>query len=369
MILLTPGPANTTQTVKDALVVPDVCHRESSFAALLASIRRDLLRVACGEGTHDVVLFTGSGTCAVDAAVSSVVPRTGRLLVLANGGYGLRMARIAAVTGIPHDARELPWHEPVRVADVEDALAGGAYTHLACVHHETSTGVLNPLPEIAALCRRHGVRLVLDAISSFAGIPLDLREVPVDVMTVSANKCIQGMPGISFVYASHDVLAELPSIPPRSFYTDLGAEHASARKTGQMRFTPAVQVLFALRQALDELIEETLPGRCARYRANWEALRAGMLAQGFRKLLPDEHESGLLTSYLRPTHPAYDFDRHHDRLLEAGFVIYPAKAGYEHTFRLGNIGQITTEHIAAFLHANAEVLRSMGVAPPLYDAT
>ncbi|MHC4339690.1 MAG: 2-aminoethylphosphonate aminotransferase, partial [Planctomycetota bacterium] len=201
-----------------------------------------------------------------------------------------------------------------------------------------------------------------------AGIPLDLRTTPLGLMMASANKCLQGMPGISFVFVRRDLLRAMAQYPPRSYYTALPSEHAAVEKSGQMRFTPAVQVLYALRQAIDETFAETLEGRFARYRANWEALCRGMLKAGFEKLLPDEHESGLITSFFRPAVPQYDFDRHHDLLLEAGYTIYPAMVGYEETFRLGNIGQITTAEINGFLQANGEVLKTMGVKPPFYPS-
>ncbi len=363
MILLTPGPANTTRTVKEAMCVDDVCHREKVFADILASIRRDLLILAGAEKTHDVVLFTGSGTCAVDAAISSAVAESGRLLVLVNGAYGVRMARMAEIYRVPFDTLETAWHERPDPTEVERLLDRGSFTHLAMVHHETSTGILNPLESIAALCRERGVVLVADTISSFAGIPVP----PADIFLASANKCLQGMPGLSFVFGRHGLLRDMADIPPRSFYTSLRLEHAAVEKSGQMRFTPAVQVALALRQALDETLAETLAARYARYRANWEALRSGLLQAGFRKLLPDEYESGLLTSFEKPTVGAYDFDRHHDLLFEAGYTIYPAMVGYEHTFRLGNIGQITTEEIDAFLQANAAVLKTMGVHAPFYS--
>ena len=265
MILLTPGPANTTQSVKEALVVDDVCHREQSFAELLDGIRRDLLRLAGGEDTHEVVLFTGSGSAAVDAAISSAVPPDGRLLLIVNGSYGVRMARMAEIYGVPFESMQIAWHERPDPAQVERRLAAdGDFSHVAMVHHETSTGVLNPLDEVAQVCQGAGATLILDAISSFAGIPLDLRETEVGIMMVSANKCLQGMPGLSFVYARKELLDAMASYPPRAFYTALGLEYAAVKKSGQMRFTPASQVCFALRQALDETFEETLKGRFAR---------------------------------------------------------------------------------------------------------
>jgi 2-aminoethylphosphonate-pyruvate transaminase len=190
---------------------------------------------------------------------------------------------------------------------------------------------------------------------------------PTDILLASANKCLQGMPGLAFVLVRRELLRAMADIPPRSFYTSIPLEHAAVEKSGQMRFTPAVQVALALRRALDETFTETPEGRFTRYRANWEALCGGMRAAGFQKLLPDEHESGLLTSFVKPTVAAYDFDRHHDLLFEAGYTIYPAMVGYKHTFRLGNIGQITTKEIEGFLQANARVLETLGVRAPFYS--
>jgi 2-aminoethylphosphonate aminotransferase len=345
MILLTPGPANTTDAVKQAMAGPDVCHREKSFAGVVASIRADLLELAGVADTHEVVLFTGSGTCAVDAAMSAVVPPDGRLLILVNGSYGVRMTEMARVYGVPFETCETEWHTRPDPAEV----AKRDFTHVAMVHHETSTGILNPLDEIAAICAERGAPLILDAISSFAGIPV----TATDVMLASSNKALQAMPGIGMAFVRKDLLGRMTQ---RSYYTSIGAEHEKVAASGQMRFTPAAQVLLSLRQALDETIAETLPGRFARYRANWEALNAGMQEQGFAKLLPDEHESGLLTSFIKPQSEGYSFDRHHDLLLDEGYVIYPAMVGYQHTFRLGNIGQITPDDIAGFLAANARVI-------------
>ncbi len=366
MILLTPGPANTTEEVKRSLCVEDTCHRERAFCALLEKIRNDLVRLAGGLGSHEAVLFTGSGTCAVEAAIGRAVPPSGRLLVLCQGDYGKRMVEMSAILGVPCESLESRPDAALSLAALAEALATGRFTHLAIVHHETTTGLLNPLEEIAALAEEHGVALIVDAISSFGGRAIDLAETPVDLLIGSANKCLQGMPGLSFVIVRRAVLEQMDAWPARSFYTDLLGEFHAVRTTGQMRFTPAVQVAFALRRALAELEKETVEGRSARYSRNWSVLQSGMASAGFRKLLPDAIESRLLTTYRIPDHPGYAFEAHHDRLLDEGFVIYPGKPHAGPSFRLGNIGAIGESDIRAFLAANLRVLEALGVAPPLY---
>ena len=369
MILLNPGPANTTETVKQAQTRPDICPREQEFGQVMLRVR-DRLAEVVAPGDDDVtsVLFCGSGTAAVEAAVSSVVPPDGRLLVIDNGAYGKRMADMAAAYGMPYDVECFGVGGYPDVARVAALLDGGGYTHLAVVHHETSTGMLNPVPEIGALCKQHGVEMIVDAMSSFAGLPMTFAGMGADYLVSSSNKCIQGMAGISFVICRRSRLATLSPYPGRSLYLNLPLQHRFFEKGGwQMRYTPPVQVVYALSQAIEEYFaEDGGAGRHRRYRANWEALDGGVRALGFRRLHDEDVLSCILTAYVEPDHPAYDFDGMHDRLYDRGFTIYPGKGAEVSTFRLANMGAVTPDDMRAFCGALKETIDEMGLHP-LYN--
>ncbi|WP_240535535.1 2-aminoethylphosphonate aminotransferase [Rhizobium freirei] len=351
-ILLTPGPATTSQRVKQAQIVSDICPREIEFGRLQETIGRRLVEVVHGEDTHSAVLFAGSGTCAVEACISSLVPTNGKILVLINGAYGLRILEMCRIHLRPEQVAvcETAYNQLPNPGDIAGLLAKDrAITHLVAVHHETTTGILNPIEDLADLTGRFGVKLIVDAMSSYAGIPIDLRETSLDFLISSSNKCIQAMPGISFVICRNELLTPPPGYRPRSLYLDLYAQYHGFRSSLQMRFTPPVQVLYALNAALDEFFEESQTARYMRYCRCWEVLVRGMNELGFRMAVPDLPQSKLLTTFLMPPHPNFSFDAMHDALLAEGFTIYPGKVGQIECFRLANIGQIGPEDIAAFL--------------------
>lgn len=361
MILLNPGPANTTETVKRAQLAEDICPREVSFGDLVRKVRRQLVEVVHAGTDYEAVIFGGSGTAGVEAAISSVVPEDGRLLVIDNGAYGERMAEIAAAYRMPHHRLELgvgAWPELERI---EAALGAAAYSHVAIVHHETTTGMLNPVAEVAKLCRARGAQLIVDAMSSYAGLRIDVAGEGIDYLVSSSNKCIQGMAGISFVIARKELLERLPVIAGRSLYLSLRDQHRFFEKSGQMRFTPPVQTFYALAQALEEFFAETGEGRYARYRACFDALDAGVRELGFVRLLPESMLSRILTAYVEPDHPRYGYDLMHDRLFEKGFTIYPGKGAKKATFRLANMGAITPEDMRSFVAALGATMKEMGV--------
>ncbi len=379
MILLNPGPANTTSAVKEALLCEDVCPREKVFGELMERVARGLARlVDPGDdsvpsggsrgGDSVAVLLGGSGTAAVEAAIASAVPPGGRLLVIDNGAYGARMAQIAAAYQMPHDVERLGIGDWIDVERIDRRLAERRYTQLAVVHHETTTGMLNPVAAIGARCREHGVELIVDAMSSYAGIPISMEAMGADFLVSSANKCIQGMAGLSFVICRRPRVAAMTSIPGRSLYLDLGEQYRFFEKSGQMRFTPPVQLLYALETAIEELAAEGgVAGRHRRYVECWQTLDGGMRELGFRRLLPDEQLSRILTSYLEPTHVAYSYERLHDLLYAKGFTIYPGKGARKATFRLANMGAITPEDMRRFVAAMRETLVEMGLEPLYKD--
>jgi 2-aminoethylphosphonate-pyruvate transaminase len=358
-ILLNPGPATTTDAVKAALVVSDICPRETEFGDLVSRVRRDLLAVAGADAaTQTAVLLAGPGTAAMEAAIGSLVPAGGKILILDNGAYGERAGQIAAALGVPAHVWRVPWTSRPEPAEFAAQLAGaaGPFTHAFWVHHETTTGMLNHLTAYGAACRERGVVSIVDAMSSFAGVPLSLRNTPVDFILSSANKCLQGMPGVSFVIGSRALLAARPG-PGRGYSLDL-VRHEKSLATGQFPFTPPVQVVYALAQALAETLAETVPVRAARYQACYEVMLAGMERLGFQALLPRPLHSGLLTAFHTPARPGFTFDRLHDFLYARGITLYPGKLPGTDTFRVANIGALTPADLAAFVAAVEEFLHA-----------
>ena len=362
-ILLNPGPLTTTDTVKAAMVVPDICPREKSFGELVESLQRDLVRVVRGESRYETVLFGSSGTGALEAVISSVVPNGKKILIVQNGAYGERMTAIARtyypaddviVYSIPHGA----FPDTAQIGSILESRRDIAY--VAVVHHETTTGMLNPARAILSAAHRSGAGVILDAMSSFGAIPIDTRRDDYDFIVSCANKCLQGMPGVSFILCRRDKLAH-DGAPSRSFYFDLWSEYDYFRRYRQTRFTPPVQVLYALKKALEEYFEEGPENRYRRYVESWETLVNGLRDMNLRLLLPLEHQSKLLTSVYEPEHRNFSFESLHDYLFERGITIYPGKTGALKTFRIANIGAIDKEDIRYFLQELKAYLVARGI--------
>ena len=357
-ILLNPGPANTTPSVRAALVMPDLCHREPECFDMMRRCREGLVRLAGAGADWTAVLFTGSGTAAVEAAICAAVPADGTLVVVSNGVYGDRMLRIARAHGIPTVAVAGDIFAPIRAADVEAALvAHPTATHVAVVHHETTTGLLNPVADIARAAARHGRRLVVDAMSSLFGETLDVTQDGIDFVTASANKCLQGIPGVSFVLARRTALDAVRGRPPRSVYLDLHA-HFASQEQDNTPFTPAVQVLHAMEQALVELAREGLAPRIARYAENARVLREGMARLGFEALGAPAGRSSILTTFRLP--PGIAYEPLHDAMKRRGYIIYAGQGDIRsYAFRVSNMGTLTPKDmegvVAAFEEAIAEL--------------
>jgi len=357
-ILLNPGPANTSASVREALVMPDLCHREPECFEMMRRCREAIVRLAGGGADWTSVLFTGSGTAAVEATICAAVPAGGTLLVVDNGVYGDRMLKIAGAHGIATVAVRGDIFTPVRPADVEVALvAHPEASHIAVVHHETTTGLLNPVAELARVAERHGRRLVVDAMSSLFGESLYLGQQAIDFVTASANQCLQGIPGVSFVLARRRALAELEGRAARSVYLDLHG-HFASQERDNTPFTPAVQVLHAMEQALAELAEEGLERRIARYADNARVLRAGMARLGIEALGTPAGRSNILTTFRLPTGIGYD--ALHDAMKRRGYIIYAGQGDIRtYAFRVSNMGTLTPKDmdgvVAAFEEAIAEL--------------
>jgi 2-aminoethylphosphonate-pyruvate transaminase len=336
--------------VREALNYPDACHREPEVAALMNAARQKVALVCGGEEEHTGVLITGSGTAALEAALASIVPPDGRILTLDNGHYGRRLREIVAAHGVRHESLEFGWAERFDLGLIDQALAADpAITHVSMVHHETSTGMLNPLREVGDLVSRHGRSLAVDAISSLGSERLEMRADNIDWCVGTANKCLEGLPGISFVCASRRQLRALGDWNPRGYYLDLHKHFVAQEDEEAPAFTPAVQILFAFDRALDLALAETPPGRGRRYRERAAELRACLDRLGLEPLLPAELMANSVTVSRLP--PEVSYADLHDELKQRGFVVYATQPQLGPTVRIANMGHLTATDIERFTAA------------------
>jgi 2-aminoethylphosphonate-pyruvate transaminase len=352
-LLFTPGPLTTSETVKSAML-RDVGSRDSEFIEIVRDIRHRLLALggapSSEAGGYECVLMQGSGTFAIESVVSSVIPSYGRLLVLVNGAYGRRIAQMARIHRIDTETLETTENRTVAADAVAQRLAASPQiTHVALVHCETTTGIVNPLAEIGEVVGRSGAAFIVDAMSSFGGIPVDLAEEHIDFLIASSNKCIEGVPGFGFILARRNRLLEAKG-RARTLSLDLHAQWAGLEGDGQFRFTPPTHVLLAFHQALGELEAEGGPaGRAKRYKANHAALMKGMAELGFEAYLSPRDQGYIITTFRYPQNAAFQFEQFYQRLSERGFIIYPGKLTAELCFRIGTIGRITPRDMEALL--------------------
>lgn len=360
-ILLTPGPLTTSARTRRAMLV-DWGSWDERFNQLTASLCTQLLAIVNGADSHHCVPLQGSGTFAVEAAIGTLVPRDGKVLVLINGAYGKRLAKICEVLGRDFSTFETAEDEPTTAADVERLLlADPSISHVALIHCETSTGILNPLPEIAQVVARHGKRLIIDAMSSFGALPIDAREIVFDALIAASGKCLEGVPGMGFVFARKESLAQAAG-NAHSLAMDLHDQHAYMAKTGQWRFTPPTHVVAALYEALLQYNEEGgLPARLARYSDNCQALLQGMGELGLRSFLPAAIQAPIIVTFHAPQDPRYQFKDFYERVKAKGFILYPGKLTQVETFRVGCIGHVDRAGMQAAVAAVAQVLREMEV--------
>ncbi len=359
--LLTPGPLTTSARTKRAML-RDWGSRDGDFIALVADIRRRLVAMAGGGDDTDCVLMQGSGTFAVEAALASFVPRDGRVLVPINGAYGRRIATILDYLGRGRVVLDTGDWLPPRPDQVDAVLARDpAVTHVALVHCETTSGVVNPLAGIAEVVRRRGRRLIVDSMSAFGALPLNVRQAPIEALVSSANKCIEGVPGFAFVIAGKAALAACEG-NSHSLSLDLFDQWTAMTRNGQWRFTPPTHVLAAFHEALLQHAEEGgAVGRQARYARNRDVLVAGMRAMGFETLLPDTCQGPIIVTFLCPADPAFRMDRFYDEIKARGYVIYPGKLTAAETFRIGCIGRLDETVMHGVLDAVREAIAVMGV--------
>lgn len=363
--LFTPGPLNTSDAVRDAMQ-RDIGSRDMEFVRIVRGIRTDLLAIAGVGDEFTAVPMQGSGTFAVEAAIGSLIPPDGKLLVLANGAYGRRMIAIAQRLGIETINMESPETEPNDPASVKSCLAAHPdITHVAAVHCETTTGILNLIAEIGAVVAAAGRSFLVDAMSSFGGIAVDAAGWKIDCLISSANKCLEGVPGIAFAIVRTASL-ESSRGQARSVSLDLAAQWDELERSGQFRFTPPTHVILALAAALEMLVREGgIAAREKRYREYQRMLLSGMNAMGFQTVLPQELQSPIITAFHFPADPRFDFEEFHRRLAERGLVIYPGKLSRKPSFRIGTIGQLTPQDFADLLEGMRASLDAMGLTLPL----
>jgi 2-aminoethylphosphonate-pyruvate transaminase len=360
-ILLTPGPLTTTRATTEAML-RDYGSRDATFIAINASVRERLLRIAHAEATHVCVPMQGSGTFAVEAALGTLIPKAGKALILINGAYGKRMARILDYMGRAYSVYETAEDTPPDPAEVDRRLAADPKLgHVLVVHCETTSGILNPVETVAEVVAKRGRKLIVDAMSAFGAIPLDARKVAFDAVMASSNKNLEGVPGVGFVIARKDAL-EAAKGNAHSLSLDLHDQWVAMEKNKQWRFTPPTHVIVAFAKALDQFeAEGGVRGRGGRYAANRKTLVDGMRTLGFETLLPDALQAPIIVTFKMPADPRFKFQAFYDALKDKGYVIYPGKLTVADSFRVGCIGAIGQAEITGALQAVRAALDAMGV--------
>ena len=361
-ILLNPGPLTTSDTVKYAQVVPDICPREKEFGLVVEEISNDLLKIAKGNKDYVCILMAGSGTCAMESVLSSVVAPSKKILIIDNGAYGKRLSDIAYIHNLKIVDFSESWDKAPNLEKLEEILKKNKIDYLAFVHHETTTGLLNPLLGITRIAKKYNCITIVDAISSFGGIPVNIKKGQIDFLIGSANKCLQGIPGVSFIICKKKELEKTKNYPKRSLYLDLHSQYSYLLNNRQFQFTPPVQVLYAFRQAIKEYFKEGELNRQKRFRENWETLHKGLEELGFNFLIPKKKQAGLLITVIEPSHLKFNFEKMHDILYKKGFTVYPGKLdNKKKTFRLSVIGDINKKDIKRFLKCLKDTLDTMSV--------
>ena len=366
-ILLNPGPATTTDTVKLAQVVPDICPREREFAGRMAQLRGDLVRVVHGDPEqYTAVLFCGSGTLCMDVCLNSLLPEGKKALIVHNGAYSARAADICQAYDLPHIDLELPYDRPADLTIVETTLRENPNIALVyATHNETGTGLLNPIREMGALTHQYGAIFVTDTTSTYAMRPIDIEAENIDFCMASAQKGLMAVTGLSFIIGRRDVIEASRDYPRRSYYANLYRQYDYFERTGEMEFTPPVQTVYAAIQAMKEYWNEGETAKWARHSRAFAAIHTGLESLGFQELISREWQAGLVAAVRCPDDPRWDFDRIHDLCYAQGFTIYPGKVGTADTFRLCALGAIDVPDIQDFFQVFRDALETCGVAIPV----
>lgn len=360
-VLLNPGPSTTSDSVKYAQVVADICPRELEFGNLMEEVAEGLTEVCADPKDYVSIMFGCSGTGADEAMVSSCVPPDGKLLVVDNGSYGARLAKIASVYKIDMDVFKSSTYEPIDLAALEKQMQSKKYTTFAIVYHETTTGLMNDLSVICPMAKKYGMTTICDIVSAYGGMPIDLGSLGIDFATSTSNKHIGGMAGVGFVVCKRSELLKQKDWPMRNYYLNLYDQYKYFLETKQTRFTPPVQTFYALRQAIIETRVETVEKRFERFTACWEILVKALDEIGLKMLVDRKYQSHFITAILIPETPKYSFNALHDYAKSFGFTIYPGKLGNIDTFRIANMGDIKPEEMAHFTCVLRDYMHSIGV--------
>ncbi len=366
-ILLNPGPSTTTDTVKMAQVVPDICPREAEFASMMKGIRSDLVKIVHGDpNKYTSVLFCGSGTINIDICLNSLLPADSKALIVNNGAYSTRASEVCEYYGLPYIDLKFDVTERPSLEKIEETLKSNPDIKLVyTTHNETGTGILNPIREIGALAHKYGAIFVVDTTSTYAMVPIDIEKDNIDFCMASAQKGLMAMTGLSFVVGKTSIIEESKNYPKRSYYCNLFLQYDYFEKTGEMHFTPPVQTIYATVQALKEYFEEGEEAKWARHTRVFEAIHKGLDELGFKDVIKREWQTGLVVSVIYPNDPNWDFMKVHDYCYERGFTIYPGKISTTNTFRLCALGAIDEPDIEAFFKVLKEALVVNNISIPI----
>lgn len=366
-ILLNPGPSTTTDSVKMAQAVPDICPREKEFGDIMRKMRTDLVKIVHGDpDKYTSVLFCGSGTINIDVCINSLLPEGKKILVVNNGAYSARAVEVCQYYGLPHIDLKFPVDQLPDLAEVERTLKNDPDIALVhTTHNETGTGILNPIREIGALAHKYGAVFTVDTTSTLAMRPIDIEKDNIDFCMASAQKGLMAMTGLSFIIGNRRIIEESAEYPKRSYYCNLFLQYDFFEKTGEMHFTPPVQTVYAAKQALEEYFAEGEENKWARHTRVFNAINEGLDRLGFRQVIKPEHRAGLVSSAVYPDDPNWSFEAVHDYCYERGFTIYPGKISTTNTFRLCALGAIDDKDIRDFFKVFEEALKSLNIAIPV----
>lgn len=366
-VLLNPGPSTTTDTVKLAQVVPDICPREKEFAGLMKGLREDLVKIVHGNlNKYTSVLFCGSGTLNIDVCINSLLPEGKRVLIVNNGAYSTRAVEICQYYGLPYIDLRFPVDQRPDLRRVEETLKCNPDIGLVhTTHNETGTGILNPIREIGGLAHQYGAIFTVDTTSTYAMRPINIEEDNIDFCMASAQKGLMAMTGLSFVVGNRSIIERSKEFPKRSYYCNLYLQYDFFEKTGEMHFTPPVQTIYATIQALKEYWEEGESAKWARHTRVFNAIHAGLDELGFKDVIKREWQSGLVVSVIYPDDPNWDFEKVHDYCYKRGFTIYPGKISTTNTFRLCALGAIDESDIKEFFEIFKAALAFYDVKVPI----
>lgn len=366
-ILLNPGPATTTDTVKMAQVIPDICPREKSFGEIMRKMQEDLVRIVHGDlKKYTAVMFCGSGTINIDVVLNSLLPKDKKILVINNGAYSTRAVEVCQYYHLPYEELKYSPYERPDLKELNDILKKDQDIALVhTTHNETGTGLLNPIREIGEIVHKYQRVFTVDTTSTYAMRPIDIEKDNIDFCMASAQKGLMAMTGLSFIIGNREIIEKSAEYPTRSYYCNLYMQYDYFRKTGEMHFTPPVQTVYAAKQAIEEYFAEGEEEKWNRHTRVFEEIHKGLEKLGFKDVIRREWQAGLVVSVLYPDDERWDFEKVHDYCFEKGFTIYPGKIMGNNTFRLCALGAIDREDIIEFFKVFEEALYSMGVQIPV----